>query len=177
MERSRCDPFVLADDGVGAWRVDNVDVTEQLHRRGEDPQTIGIGRRGHCVTIFQHLDLRCGRCDTLHHHGSSQQAVDEGALTCVELTDDDDEKQLVELVDRGGQRCTIFRPGTEFGERFTQRRQQIARPGQLSLGAHLEYSQHAGCRRKTSTARDFPDFPSSWPISATCQLRLGFCSQ
>ena len=113
-------PFVLADDCVGARRVDDVDVAKQLCRRGQDSQPVGIGLRLHSVTIFQQLDLRCGRGDALLHDGSSQQGIDERAFAGVEFADDDDEKQLVELADGGGQRGAILRRSAEFGERLTE---------------------------------------------------------
>ena len=134
--------FMLADDRVGARRVDDVDVAKQLHRCGQDAQTIGIGFRFHDVAIFQQLDLRCGRGDALLHDGSPEQAIDERALSGVEFANADDQKQLVELADRRSQGGAILRRGAEFRERVTQSRQQLARLRELSLGGRFEYPQH-----------------------------------
>ena len=40
--KSDCQPLVLAQDGVGARRIDDVDVAEKIDRRGHD---LDLGRR------------------------------------------------------------------------------------------------------------------------------------
>ena len=72
---------MLADDGIGARRIDDVDVVE-LHRR----------------------HLRRRRRDPFFHPALAGEGVDERALSRVELTDDDEKEQFVEPFDRSFER-------------------------------------------------------------------------
>ena len=91
------DRLVLAVDGVGAGRVDDVDVAQQLHRRGDDVERRLQGDAVHGRAVLDDVDAGGGGGDPLFEHPASQEGVDEGALAGVELAGDDQEEQLVEL--------------------------------------------------------------------------------
>ena len=73
----------------------------------------------------------------------SEEGVDEGAFSGVELADDHQEEQLVELAHRRGQRGLVVASGAELGQRVAQGREQLARVGKLSFGPGIENAQHA----------------------------------
>ena len=118
------DRLVLADDGVGAWGVDDVDFAEQGGRRGDDVQ-VGLAHVPlDGVAVLQHVDLRGGRRDPFGDHLAAEQRVDEGALAGVELADDDEKEQLVELLDRAVERLLMLRCSVEPGQRRPQPREE-----------------------------------------------------
>jgi hypothetical protein len=61
------------------------------------------------------------------------QRVDERALAGVELADHHEQKELVELTDRRGQRRLILGAGAEARQRVTQLREQLPAVVQLRL--------------------------------------------
>ena len=89
--------LVLADDGVGAGRVDDADFSEQVDRRFDDEQVRLTHRLLRVVAVLEDGDHRCRRRDAFFHQRLADERVDEGAFPGVELADDDEEKELVEL--------------------------------------------------------------------------------
>ncbi len=96
---------MFAHDGVRAGRINNGDLAEQFHRRGLYPHPIlaraALGR----LAVAQQVNLVGRRRHALRLERLAEQGVNEGRLAGVELTGDDQQKQLVKLangVDQGG---------------------------------------------------------------------------
>ena len=104
---------MFADDRVGARGVDDVDVAQQLDRRGHDVQSLCVGALSDRRAVLEHLNLSGRRRDAFLQNRLAHQCVDERALAGVEFADDHDEEQLVELPDR---RCRA-RPGRPLPRR------------------------------------------------------------
>ena len=125
---------MLADDRVGARRVDDVDVLEEVDGRGDnaDAGAQHFGRRRRAVA--DEVNLRRRRGDALVEDLAAEQRVDERALAGVELADDDEEEQLVELPDRLGERRGVRGRRRHRRELDLQVAEQPARGRQLLVG-------------------------------------------
>jgi len=78
------------------------------------------------------VDLRRRRCHPFGKHRLAEESVDERALAGVELTDDHQQKELVELAHGIGKGPQVFRTGVtwlqprrHFGKELALRRQQL----------------------------------------------------
>jgi hypothetical protein len=95
-----------------------VDLPQKSNRRGDDVESrfadLAIDR----LAVLQDIDVRRCRCDAFGNDPAAQQRVDEGALAGVELADDDEEKQLVQLLDGPRERLLMFGGGGEPVLRF-----------------------------------------------------------
>src|SRR5687767_3698910 len=86
-------------DGVGAWRIDDVEVAKHLERIVIELHVFGdrLGRASFAMTQYRD---RARRRQVAHReHFIAEEGVDESALAAVVLTDDDEEEELVHLVD------------------------------------------------------------------------------
>ncbi len=89
--------LVLADDGVGAGRIDEVDLLQPGHRQAAHGHAaVGAGMRGG-FAVTDEDQLAGGGHDAFGQIVAAEEGVDDGALAGVELTDDDDEEELFQL--------------------------------------------------------------------------------
>ena len=91
------DLLVLADDGVGAGGIDDVDIVDA-----------------------DRCHVRRGRRHAFFHQALAGERIDERALSGVELPDDDKQEELVELLDRSLQRRHGLVGGAEADEARAQ---------------------------------------------------------
>ncbi len=120
------DDLVLANDGVGAGRIDNADVREELHRKRVN-HLIRVERGsflGRPVT--KDVDLSRGGGDPLFQERLPEEGVDESALSGVEFPHDDEEKEFVELLDGSTQRLPVFIGRAELKHDGSQIVQELA---------------------------------------------------
>ena len=137
------EPLVLADDRVGPRGINDVDVAEQFDRRRHHLETVWSRAAGYGVGVLQPVDLRGCRRDPLRHESLSQQRVDEGAFSRVELANDHHEEQRVELPHGRGQRGLVVGGRPEPRQRVTQGGEQLASVRELIFGRRIEYARHA----------------------------------
>ena len=91
------DLFVAADDGVGTWRVHDVDLSQEIHWTGGHQNELFFGFRGRLITMLEDVNPgRCGR-HPLGQEPLAQQGVDESRLARVELADGDQEEEFIQL--------------------------------------------------------------------------------
>ena len=102
-------PFVLAEDRVGARRVDDVEIAEQRDGRGDDIHGLLFDVAARRVAVAQDLQPRRRGRGTFFEHTRAGQRIDERALAGVELADHDEQEQPVELGDRAFKRRLIRR--------------------------------------------------------------------
>ena len=84
--------FVLADDGVGARRIDHGQLAEQIDRRGLNPDAVFAGEAVLGLAIAQQVNLVGGRRHAFRLELAAQQGVDEGRFTGVELAGNDQQE-------------------------------------------------------------------------------------
>ena len=120
------DPLVLAENGVRARRVDDVDVAQQLGWRRDDLQPVGADLASGRVAMDQQMDLSRGGRDPFFKDRIPKQRVDEGALAGIELAHHHEEEELVELPHGRSERRLVRRGRAEFGQRIPDRGQQFA---------------------------------------------------
>jgi len=135
---------VLANDGIGSRRVDDVNVGEQLGLSGHDSDSAVAGRRMPGFSTFQQVDLRSCRRDTFLQDVFADERVDERTLSRVELAHDDQQKDLVELRNRRGQGALLITARTETNERIANMREQLTGPTQLILQFRSKHAHHSG---------------------------------
>ncbi len=126
-------PLVLADHGVGAGRVDDVDVAEQVGRSGDHLQAVLADLLGDRVAVLQHVNRRRRRRHAFLQDRLADERVDERALAGVELADDDQQEELVELADRRGQRRLVGGIRAETRQRVAQFSEELTAFRQLIL--------------------------------------------
>ena len=102
------DGLMLAQHGVGARRVHDVDLPQELGRVGEHPcapvVSVGLG----FLAVAQNVDLsRSGR-DPLSQVALAQQGVDQRRLAAVELANHHEQEELVQLLDGFLQNLNVF---------------------------------------------------------------------
>ena len=107
------DRLVLTHDRVGPRGVDDVDLAEQRRRRGDDAKRRAADLLLDSLAVLEDVDLRGRRRDSFERHSAAHDRIDECALAGVELSDDDEEEQLVELLDRLLQRLLLVGSGIE----------------------------------------------------------------
>ena len=109
----RGDALVLADDGVRAGGIHDVDVAEQLHRGRDDVQRGLVHLALDDGAVSKDVDLGRRGGDPFLEDAAASQRVDERALAGVELADDHEEKELVELRDRLLECALVLGSGVE----------------------------------------------------------------
>jgi len=90
---------VLAVDGVGARRVNNVQFFEQLHGMGDDGKTLVHDLLVHRFAKSNQGDPGGGGGDAFGQHLFAQQRIDQRTFSGVEFTDCHDQKEFVKLID------------------------------------------------------------------------------
>ena len=139
--------LVLADDGVRARRVDDVEVLEELDRRGHraDARAQDVGRgRG---AVADEVNVRRRGRHALVEHAGAEQGIDERALAGVELADDDQEEELVELPHRLGERGGV---GARGGH--ATRARPAGRPASAAPPSVVDRSRRSGRGPATPTS-------------------------
>ncbi len=91
--------LVLAQNRVRARRVDDVEILEEVDRGRDLPDAAFDDLDTAGGAVADQVNLRGGRRHAFFENARPEQGVDERALAGVELTDDDEEKELVELAD------------------------------------------------------------------------------
>ena len=142
--------LVLADDGVRAGRIDDADLSEQIYRCLNDEQvrlTHGLLR---VVAVLEDGDHRGRRRDAFFHQRLADEGVDERAFSSVELTDDDQEKKLVELGNRLVEGLLLIGGRVHARKRGSQPHEQtslFAKQGVLPSRKHLCQHQIVNCTK------------------------------
>ena len=93
-------PLVLADDGVGARRVHDIELAQERVRVRERREALVEDRLLWLRAPLDEGHARGGRRNALGQHLLAEQGIDQRGLAGVELADDDQQEQLVELQDR-----------------------------------------------------------------------------
>ena len=151
----RGDRLVLADDGVGAGRVDDVDLAQEVDGGADHVEVrAALVPRG-LGPELQHVHLRGRRRHAFLQHARAEQGVDERALARVELADDDDEEELVELLDRPRERGDAVGRCVEPAERVAQRRQGPPLVGEQRL-FDVRENRPCACRRRERAIESQP---------------------
>ena len=89
--------LVLADDRVGARRIDEVDLLEPGHgQAAHGHAAVGAWVRDR-VAVSDQDQFAGGGHDAFGQIVAAEQGVDDGAFAGVELSDDDDEEELLQL--------------------------------------------------------------------------------
>ncbi len=100
----------------------------------------GVRSSRELVAMAQEVDSRRRWSDPFVQQLLADQRVDECAFPRVELPDDDQQEDIVQLRDRGGDGSRVCLSGRGEGERFTQIAHHGARLGQLAVGNSAEHS-------------------------------------
>ena len=152
------DRLVLADDRVGARRIDDVNLAEDFGAGAV--MTCRLASRTCRSSVSPYWStLICAVVGVTPSCGdlAADERVDEGALAGVELADDDEQEQLVELLDRAVERLLVLGRGIEARQRGAQSREDAALlADQLILGAGqnpASASLAIECRIAASIAR------------------------
>ena len=88
---------MLADNGVGARRIDEVDLLQPGHGQAAHGHAAVRARVRDRVAVADEDQLAGGGHDAFGQVVAAEQGVDDGALAGVELADDDDEEELLQL--------------------------------------------------------------------------------
>ncbi len=120
--------FVIAHDRVRARRVDDVHVTKEVDRCSDYSSAIGGRLARRCLAILQQVQSGGRRNGALFQDGAPDKRVDRGAFPRVELAGHHDEKQVVELANRGVQRLEIC-ARAKLREHLAERPERLARLG------------------------------------------------
>ena len=134
-----CQPFVIANDGVGARRIDNIELLEQRQWIGVDGEVFIHDLLGDLLAPLHQCDARGGRRRAFGQHFFAQQRVDQGTLSGIEFTHHHHQEQLVQLQDRilqGPQRVARH---IQLGQRephFGQRLLFLPQESGLFIGQH-----------------------------------------
>ena len=126
-------PLVLAHHGVGAGGVDDVDVAEQVGRSRDQAHAVVARFLTNLISVLEQVDGGRRRRHTLLQDLLADQRVDEGALSGVELPDDDQQEEVVELADRRRERRLIGGVRAETRQRVAEFSQELTALGQLIL--------------------------------------------
>ena len=109
-------PFVLADDGIRAGRINNVQFLQERQGIGEDGETFVHHLFGGLFAPLDQRDARGGGSGAFSQDLLAEQGVDQGALAGVELTGDDDQEEFVQLQDGFLQAVQGFARQIELGQ-------------------------------------------------------------
>ena len=116
--------LVLANDGVGARRIDDANLAKEVDGR-LDGQQVGLTNclLG-CFPIFQHGDDGRRRRDPFGQQRLPDQSIDKRAFAGIELADHDEKKQLVELSNGLVERFLLLDARVDAGERSPEPHQE-----------------------------------------------------
>ena len=93
---------MLADDGVGAGGIDDVQLAQERERVGVDGEALVYHGFAYFGSPLHQGDARGGGGDAFGQDAllaGAQQGIHEGGLAGVEFAYDDEEEELVELED------------------------------------------------------------------------------
>ena len=131
--------LVLADDRVGAGRVDDADFAEKIDGRLDDEQ-IGLPHGLlRLIAMLEHSNDGRRRRDPFLHQRLPDERVDECALAGVELAHNHEQEQFVELRNGLVEGLLLIVGGVDACERGAQPREQgpfFAEKGVLLVGEH-----------------------------------------
>ena len=149
---------MFPDDRVGAGRIDDVNVAEDLGRRRNHVKVVVLDVPSGGLAVLKDVDLRRRRRHAFLRDRAADEGIDERALAGVELADDDEKKQLVELADRFREGGLVIGRGVELherqlepGENLPLFLEQFVLCGVEDLRQHdLENTRKTGARRRRS---------------------------
>jgi hypothetical protein len=88
-------------DGVRAGRVYDVDLSEQAYGGSHEVCGSVYAPTLDLVTVFQQTNALGCRCDAFLEDRLAEKCVDEETFSGIELADDNEQKKLIELSNRG----------------------------------------------------------------------------
>jgi hypothetical protein len=148
------DLLLHALDGVGARRVDDLEVAQRVERVAVHAQVLAGKLRRAGLAVAQDRDDARGRQVAHGEHVVAEQGVDEGALPGVVLAGHDEEEELVHLLHERGEPLEVGARPVGAGERVAHREHQPALRGhQLGLLTGEDLI-HERIRARGKTARE-----------------------
>ena len=108
------------------------------------------------VTVAQPMNPGCRRRDAFRQQSLAEQCVDESALSGVELTDNDQQKELVQLTNGLLERCQIFTTRSAAEQRALQlpeRRPLTGQESRLMISENTLHSSSPSCISATCFRR------------------------
>ena len=118
--------LVALNHGVGARCVDQVDLAQPFHRQVHQQRILAADLLQAAVAVPQQLDLAGRGQHTFGQQTLAQHGVEKGRLARVELAHHDEQKQLVELVQRLLESAEIFIGRAQTDQQHAQVFQQAA---------------------------------------------------
>ena len=119
--------LVLAQHGIGARGVDDLQIAQQFERRHDlGEPVVEHSQPDRFLAVAHEGDARGGGRHAFFEHIATEQRIDQGALAGIEFADDHEEEQRVEpghaLCERrliAFERPGVFQHGLEIGEQRT----------------------------------------------------------
>ena len=134
---------MLANDGIGARCIDNVDVAKKRRLMKKGNNTTSIRRPIGIILMPKHLNTVGGRRDALLNKRLPEQGVDKSRFAAVKFTDNNQKKEFIKLTKRFGEPPLIrgcYLPARQNHLQFLQNRAFVDQ--QVGLFTIQYRSQH-----------------------------------